>query len=357
MSKNLSYNDPKCIKLFNLWKAGTVLSKLQKQAGCPLTSQFTKLAGGKDEFFALRKAGAGGGKGARVATGKLSSDEKEMRKQAGKDSDRKKAEKMAAKQGIKLFNADDLSDTELKKQIIERFAGLEKLVAMAGRGDIPVLVVPGAPGIGKTFRTNRVLKQMGVEYVSINGTISAVELFKLGYHYRRKGQVILMDDADKLLRDEDGVNVLKALTDSGDQRIVSWKKDSSTLAEDGVEQTYEYEGSIILLSNVDFQSYSDAGRGRGSEHMGAIISRAYYLDMLVHDRRALHLLIDHVFLNENMAEMEKVSPTVAKEILTFLHANAANLREYSLRTVHKVCKLTKQEGEDWASLARMTLCR
>lgn len=357
MSKTLSYNDSKVVRAFNEWKAGEPLAKVQKKVGMSLTGHFTKLAGGKEAFFELRQAGAGGGKGERKAKGKMSEQDKADRKQAGKNADKRKAEKMAAQQGIKLFNPDDYSDAELKKLIIERFGALEKLVTLAAKGDIPVLVVPGAPGIGKTYRTNRVLKALGTEYVTINGTISPVELFKLGYHYRAKGKVILMDDADKLLRDEDGVNILKALTDSGDKRIVSWKKDSASLADDGVEQTYEYEGSIILLSNVDFQSYVDAGRGRGSEHMGAIISRAYYLDMLVHDRRALHLLIDHVFLQEGMAEIEKVSPTVAKDILAFLHENAPNLREYSLRTVHKVCKLTKHEGEAWESLARMTLCR
>ena len=252
-----------------------------------------------------------------------------------------------------------MTDSELLAGIQERFTTFKELVEACGKGVIPSVTVPGAPGIGKSYTVVETLDALGIKYAHVHGGISAVELYTLGWHHKAKGNVIFIDDSDIVFRDEDTMNILKAMTDSGNRRLVSWRKQTKSLIEDNIDNDYDFKGSIIFASNYDFQRMVDERNSKFATHMEALISRTYYVDLLVHDRRALSLWINHVCIVGKMFAKEDVDEKTGKVMLEWLHENQSKLREYSLRTVHKLCGLSRiyKTEERWKAKALETLCR
>lgn len=234
---------------------------------------------------------------------------------------------------------------------------LDKLTRGCISNDIRSMIVVGAPGVGKTFTVETILENTpDLKYEIVKGGLSAVELYKMGYRNRRPGSVVVIDDADSIFSDEEGLSILKAMCDSSSTRRVSWLKDSSTLREDDVPQTYDFQGSFIFISNIDFQRYIDTGGNKYVVHFEALMSRSLYLDLRVHDRQAISLWVEHVATHGKMFLKENVSEAVGKDILAFLKKNRDDLREYSLRTAVKLCGLAKSH-HDWKDMAQVLLCR
>ena len=248
-------------------------------------------------------------------------------------------------------------DAEVLKDLIKRFGMLDKLTRGCISNDIRSMIVVGAPGVGKTFTVETILENTpDLKYEIVKGGLSAVELYKMGYRNRRPGSVVVIDDADSIFSDEEGLSILKAMCDSSSTRRVSWLKDSSTLREDDVPQTYDFQGSFIFISNIDFQRYIDTGGNKYVVHFEALMSRSLYLDLRVHDRQAISLWVEHVATHGKMFLKENVSEAVGKDILAFLKKNRDDLREYSLRTAVKLCGLAKSH-HDWKDMAQVLLCR
>jgi replication-associated recombination protein RarA len=248
-------------------------------------------------------------------------------------------------------------DAEVLKDLIKRFGMLDKLTRGCISNDIRSMIVVGAPGVGKTFTVESILENTpDLKYEIVKGGLSAVELYKMGYRNRRPGSVVIIDDADSIFSDEEGLSILKAMCDSSSTRRVSWLKDSSTLREDDVPQTYDFQGSFIFISNIDFQRYIDTGGNKYVVHFEALMSRSLYLDLRVHDRQAISLWVEHVATHGKMFAKESVSEAVGKDILAFLKKNRDDLREYSLRTAVKLCGLAKSH-DDWKDMAQVLLCR
>ena len=283
--------------------------------------------------------------------------EKENTLLAVKKLGRPTKEMVAERERLKLERLRPvLTDEEVLADIKARFKMMESLTEAAGRGDIPAMVIPGAPGVGKSFTVVRALDKAKVKYVRVSGGISAIELYTLAYHHRARGNVILLDDCDIVFREEDTINVLKSLTDSSTVRTVSWRKQTASLKAEEIPDSYEFRGSIIFISNLDFQEIIDDGKSKYAAHLAALTSRSLYLDAAVHDRRSLDLWVQWIAIQGRMVECEGLSVEQGKEMLDWMSKQREKLREYSLRTLHKLCGLVKL-GPEWKEAARLTLCR
>ena len=76
------------------------------------------------------------------------------------------------------------------------------------------LIVNGDAGMGKTEITNEVVeKNVKGQPFSISGTISPVKLYGKFQDARKKGQVLIIDDTDKILEDQESLEVLKGVLD------------------------------------------------------------------------------------------------------------------------------------------------
>jgi predicted ATPase len=258
----------------------------------------------------------------------------------------------------KLATKKARTDIEVLTDLKDRFDMLGKLTHGAIASNIRSMVVTGAPGVGKSFTVEQVLERLPEQRKeTVRGAISAVELYKLGYRMRKAGSVIVLDDADSIFTDEDALNILKALCDSSPVRKVSWLKDSNTLRQDDVPQSYDFHGSFIFISNLDFQKYVDMGSNKYVAHFEALMSRSLYLDLRLHDRQAISLWVEHIATSGKMFAREGVTDAVGTRILGFVKQYRDELRELSLRTTMKLCQLAKSHPGDWERMGRVLLCR
>jgi hypothetical protein len=265
-------------------------------------------------------------------------------------------EEVAAREAAKV-QTKPRNDSEILSDLTERFKILSLLTKGAIAKNVRAVVVTGAPGVGKTYTVEQILENSGVQHEIVRGTLSAVNLYKLAYRNRKPGNVVVLDDADSIFNDEDALNLLKALCDTSSTRRVSWLKQSQALLEDDVPQTYEFNGAIIFISNLDFQTFVDEGKNKYAQHFEALMSRSLYLDLRLHNRDELGVWVNHIAKHGKIFEREEIDHRTGDLILSFIQVNREKLRELSIRTLLKTCQLAKTHPQDWQRIAKVLLTK
>ena len=59
-------------------------------------------------------------------------------------------------------------------------------------------------------------------------------------------------------------------------RKISWNSDSNFLRREGVPGEFEFNGSVIFITNLKFDSTRQT---KIKDHLEAILSRCHYLDL------------------------------------------------------------------------------
>lgn len=253
------------------------------------------------------------------------------------------------------------SDDEAMHRIMETFLMLDKIVDAAQRGVVRGLVVSGPPGIGKSFGVEKQLAAANMFrtmagqdplYEMVSGGVSSIGLYQKLYHWRGKDRVLVFDDCDGVLFDEECLSLLKAALNSGDKRRLSWNKESRVLLSDGIPNSFDFEASIIFLSNVDFERTISKG-SRIAAHLEAIMSRCHYLDLEIGSQRDKLLRIKQI-IRDGMLTPFEFSKAEEKQVIDFVFDNAEYLRELSLRMVKKVADFVKADPKGWLEMAEAT---
>lgn len=272
---------------------------------------------------------------------------------------------------IKIANAADIgestnskpkkSDSEIMDDMRERFRVLDDMTRASVGGVVRGMVVTGPPGIGKSFGVEKivdeaeVMKKMGnggQKFGVEKGAASPIGLYMMLYQYATKGSLLVLDDSDTILYDELSLNLLKAALDSGKKRRLAWRSESKALEKYGVPEEYEFQGSIIFITNLDFERT----RGKIGAHLEALMSRCHYLDMGISGTHEKFLRCQQIVQDGMLAEY-MFNEVEEQEILDFIHANQTRLRELSLRMVKKIADLRKFSRKDWRVYAENTCLR
>jgi len=251
--------------------------------------------------------------------------------------------------------------TSSYEEIEKRFSMLGILGDAVVDGNVNALMVAGAPGVGKTYELERKLEQSLNEnkitsYVSMKGTVSAIVLYKTLYKNKDKGQVIVLDDVDRIYGDEEAMNILKAALDSSVVRKVSWMKASRFLEEDGIPNSFEYEGQVVFITNVNPDRII-AKEGRMSPHMNALVSRSVFLDLCIHEADEILMRIEQVLLKSTLKDDLNIDDVQASMILDWMKSKSKMLRSVSIRTVLQVAGFLKTSPENWVDIAEATLVK
>jgi hypothetical protein len=259
--------------------------------------------------------------------------------------------------------SDEAIDVETDEQAMDRiktrFNILERMTKAAMVGDIRAMIVVGPPGVGKSYGVENQLERAGIfskltgtkpRYEVVKGAVSAIGLYATLYKMSEPGDVIVFDDCDSLLFDELSLNLLKGALDSGERRRLSWRTDSSYLRKEGIPDAFDFKGSIIFITNINFGKV----RGKLADHLAALQSRCHYVDLSIETMRDKFLRIKQIHRDSNLFKEFDFEGNEAEEILQFMHDNHAKLREMSLRQAIKVAGLVKM-GPDWRELAEITL--
>ena len=249
------------------------------------------------------------------------------------------------------------TDAEILTDISQRFDILSLLTKGTTAHNIRAMVVTGAPGVGKTYTVEQILEQSKVPHEIVRGSLSAINLYMLAYKFRKPGNVIVLDDADSIFNDEEALNILKALFDTSATRKVSYMKEAQQLLAEDIPKSFEFNGAMIFISNLDFQTFVDEGRNKYAQHFEALMSRSLYLDLRLHTRDELGVWVNHIAQNGKIFDRENVPQNLRQPILSFLNTHRNNLRELSIRTLMKSCQLAKGNPSNWEIIARVLLTK
>jgi hypothetical protein len=264
-------------------------------------------------------------------------------------------------QKIRKKSQHEVEQERLKtaEEIESRFEALELLADGVINNNIRSLIVSGAAGVGKSYTLEEKLNEAladgsKVKQVThIKGTISPIGLYMTLWENNAKGDIVVLDDIDSVFQDEEAMNLLKGALDSNGRRVISWIKDSRFLEDRSIPNSFEYKGRVVFLTNIDLQAVFDKG-GRMAAHVGALMSRACYLDLGIHTAEQIMIRIRQVLKISDMGL--GISPAQIQLILDWMESNIGNLRAISLRTVIQ-CAGFMKTTKDWQLLARNTLLR
>ena len=251
------------------------------------------------------------------------------------------------------------TDEQIIQRMRERFAILDDMTQAAIDGVVRGMVVTGPPGVGKSFGVEKVLEESSLfdkiagnklRYEVVKGASSAIGLYKVLYMNANKNNVLVLDDCDTVLHDETSLNLLKAALDSSKKRTLNWNTDSALLRREGIPDKFEFEGSVVFITNLKF----DKVRGKLADHLAAILSRCHYLDLTMDTTREKLLRCKQIVADGMLDEYGFSQPEVT-EILGFLNDNQHRMRELSLRMVTKLADLKKSFGDEkWKRTAEVT---
>ena len=250
------------------------------------------------------------------------------------------------------------TDAQIEARLADRFDILDVLTEGTIVGNSRALIVSGAPGVGKSFGVEKLLRQYdpsGETYTIVKGYTRPTGLVKLLYQYRHAGNIIVFDDADSVFQDDIGLNILKCVADTTDRRTVSWLSEGKLVDETTAEiipRSFDFEGGIIFLSNLNFEYLIDKG-SRIAPHLEAMMSRAFYLDLSMRSKRDSLIRIRQVIKAGMLSDLP---PASRDDVVGFIEANFERMRELSLRSAVKLAALRKTSAQ-WEKIARITMLR
>lgn len=260
------------------------------------------------------------------------------------------------------------TDEQAMNRIRRRFSILDTMTKATINGECRAMIVTGPPGVGKSFGIETQLEKASifdkiagkrVRFEIVKGAITAIGLYALLYKYSDSKNVLVFDDCD-VWDDQDALNILKAALDSGKRRRIWWNSDSSYLRKEGIPTDFEFNGSCIFVTNLDF---SDRRSKKIAAHLEALQSRCHYLDLTINTERDKMLRIKQVHKDASedvvgglFADYEFESDE-ADQILDFMWENRSKMREISLRMSLKIADLVRIDASDWKNLARETCMR
>lgn len=254
------------------------------------------------------------------------------------------------------------SVVEIEAKLKDRFEALEIMSEATGKGINRSLIVSGPAGLGKSFTVEAKMAELeskGHNVVYIKGYVRPLALYKLLYETRFSNSVLVFDDSDSIFHDDVSMNLLKGACDSTDRRVLHWLSRSlereSDEDGDSIPEKFEFEGSIIFITNYDFDALIASGN-KLAPHFEALVSRSHYLDLAMKTKMDYLVRIKQV-VRGGMLKSRGLNTVDETLIMQFIENNVDRLRELSLRMVVKISGLYKMDKSNWQKLAKQTCFR
>lgn len=278
-----------------------------------------------------------------------------------------------------LFLPDFSSDPDVPEETIDeakarisvRYKAMERMADRITGGGIPSLVISGPPGMGKSNEIKVALAKAGCVryedydgseglselggihpdgmryYDQISGSITAVGLYQALWNMR-KGGIVVLDDCDDVFRDETSLNLLKAALDSTPTRHISWRKEARWLTDYGIDKTFDFQGHVVFLTNIDFEQVIAKGH-RDAEHFKALIDRSMYLCLTLRTRRDFMIRIRQVSEGPEgmIARCTGLTAEQAEEVLDFVAEHQERFYNLSLRLILQIANCMKEDLGEW----------
>ncbi|EON8120467.1 hypothetical protein G17_00091 [Escherichia phage vB_EcoM_G17] len=211
------------------------------------------------------------------------------------------------------------------------------------------MVVSGAPGVGKTYTLSQRLQKAhdAAEWnvATISGKMTTLALYEVLYKNRHSTNVLVLDDMDSIFDSEDGMNLLKAVLDSG-KRTVSYMTSSKYLSTNGIPNSFDFNGRIVFITNKDLALDAKA-KTKMSAHYAALMSRSVYVDLQIQTKSDIMIHIENVMTKTNILASKGVNSNGSKAILNWMLKHEDSLRSPSLRMPLLISAVYNNNPYDW----------
>jgi hypothetical protein len=254
----------------------------------------------------------------------------------------------------------DESDEQAIERIRTRFQILDEMTKAATTGDIRAMIVSGPPGVGKSYGVEKIVEQAclfdklsgkRLRAEVVKGSATPIGLYQTLYKYSDKNCMLVFDDCDSILVDDVALNLLKGALDSGSKRKISWLSESSSLRREGIPDSFNFNGSIIFITNLKFDKMKSQ---KLKDHLDALQSRCHYLDLTLDTMRDKILRIKQIASDGALFENMDLDKEAETEVIEFLEEHKNSLREVSLRMAIKIAQLRKSFALRWKDMAKVT---
>jgi len=237
--------------------------------------------------------------------------------------------------------------TDSYQDLFDRYAATENYIKQLCNGTLGSLIVNGPPGLGKTYSVESYLaKYARSRFTVFAGHMSILSLYGTLCHYRAKGDVVVLDDIDSVLKEIHGINILKAAMDTKSKRRICWESTTHLLRVMGVPSAFDYEGSIIMISNIRERSEKKV-----AAHLQALKDRAFSITVADSTRESQFRQVCFMVLKRGLLKQFALTPEQELEVLSYINANLNNLERVSLRTAVKLAQLIKIDPQGWRIMA------
>lgn len=267
----------------------------------------------------------------------------------------RQVEQPAAQTDYEAIVRQNETPEQAEARINQSFEVVEKMTLGAVKGFVRGLIISGPAGIGKSFSVEQTLADNLDEdhFEVVKGASTPIALYQILYRNRNRGQVLVFDDCDNILFDDVSLNLLKAVLDTSEKRYVSWNSSSQILEMNDVPSKFEFKGSVIFLTNLNFDKTTAK---RLQPHLEALKSRCYYIDLGVSNKSDMMIRISSI-VRRGMLNDYCLGENGEAEVMDFISSNIDGLRELSLRTVVKVAGLRATTPNEWREMAISTVLR
>lgn len=225
----------------------------------------------------------------------------------------------------------------LSLPVEDRFKYIAGIADMVINGVSPSALITGIAGIGKTYlvkeRFELAGKQEGIDFHFVTGHSSPMGLYR--YLYEHRDSTIVFDDCDSVFKDAIAVNLLKSALDSYDVRKVNWVSERMP---DDLESEFEFEGSIIFISNLDESRIDEA-----------VKSRTFVIDLQLTRKEIVEYMKSIADVIEPDMKLKD-----KHEVIDYLNDVKDTFKQFNLRTFIKVARIRKgatMAGIDWRKMA------
>ena len=247
-----------------------------------------------------------------------------------------------------------ISDVRQYNEDAQEF--LRDVVAGAHRAAI----IYGPPGMGKTHAIVEALNAAGLkendDFVVARSHTTPGMLYVLLYLMRKKGKFVVLDDCDGIIKDETGLNLLKAATDPTYRQMgwASTKDLRNPLDGHPMPSQFEFNGTVIISTNVRLTT----GRGRIANHMDALRSRTAPFALSLESRedqyaQIFHMVIEKDYLSRDLETVISNEQKVA--LLKFLLVNLDVPRRLDLRLPQHIARAMRVKPNSWQRQAKRFL--
>lgn len=258
--------------------------------------------------------------------------------------------------GLEGKNHKTETDQDIDARLRRRFRTMDQLVEMAIKGEARAVIISGAPGLGKSYNVEKRLLEYDPDrnkHSIVRGFSTTVNLYKALYDCRMEGQILVLDDCDAVRKEETGINLLKAATDTLDRRIVSYLSEGTRISEKDnsrIPNSFEFCGTLIFITNEDMDSMAQDD-SLLAQHMMALMSRGHYCDLTLRTRREAIIRIRQVLDQVLVGCSEKE----VAELMKYVEKHREHFRDLSIRTVMKISQFQKTHPTEWEAMATDTL--